>query len=250
MRLVSAEALKIYRRRGTMIWCAVLTIGSVVVANIVLIALHAANGSKHGPAGGLENFRHIALLLSGLASVSAILIGAAAGSQDSTSGVLRDLVVTGRPRRTLFRVRYPGALVTFMPLLAIGFAITLLCAVVFAGDLPKPTGSMIGRYAAYIAVTTTMNIGVSIGLAAFAPSRVVVGVLIAWNAIVSHILIGIGSLGSARWFINEAAAEHLLPARDQDVHLAMSTLTAFLVIVGWIAVFQYAGQWWTSRRDI
>jgi hypothetical protein len=250
MRLVSAEVLKIVRRRGTMIWCAILTIGAVLIANIVLVALHAANSTRHGPAGGLENFRHIALLLSGLGSVAAIVMGSASGSQDAASGVLRDLVVTGRPRKTLFRVRYPGALLAFMPLLAAGFGIAVLCAFLFAGDLPDPSGSQIGRYAAYLAVTTIMNIGLAIGLAAFMPSRVVVGVLIAWNAIVSHLLISIGSLGGARKFINEAAAQHLLPTQDQDVHLSMSTWFALLVMVVWIAIFQSAGQWWTERRDI
>ena len=90
MRLVSAEVLKLVRRRGTMIWCAILTIGSVLVAYTVLVALHAANASRHGPAGGADNFRHVALLLAGLGNVAAILIGAASGSQDASSGVLRD----------------------------------------------------------------------------------------------------------------------------------------------------------------
>jgi hypothetical protein len=250
MRLVSAEILKIVRRRGTMIWCAILTFGAVLIANIVLVALHAANSSNHGPAGGIDNFRHISLLLSGLGGVAAIVMGSAAGSQDAASGVLRDLVVTGRPRKTLFRARYPGALLAFMPLLAAGFALAVLCAFLFAGHLPDPTWSQIGRYAAYLAVTTIMNIGLAIGLAAFMPSRVVVGVLIAWNAIVSHLLISIGSLGGARRFINEAAAQHLLPREDQDVHLAMSTAFALIVMVAWIAIFQRAGQWWTERRDI
>jgi ABC-type transport system involved in multi-copper enzyme maturation permease subunit len=250
MRLVNAEVLKIVRRRGTMIWCALLTVGSVVIANIILISLHAANASRHGPAGGMENFRHISLLLSGLGGVAAIVLGAAAGSQDASSGVLRDLVVTGRPRKTLFRVRFPGALLAFMPLLAIGFGVTLLGAWLFAGDLPEPSGSQIGRYAAYLTVTSAMNIGIAIGLAAFIPSRVVVGVMIAWNAIVSHLLIAIGSLGGARRFINEAAAQHLLPRQDQDTYIAMSTATALLVILVWIAVFQRVGQWWTDRRDI
>src|SRR5262249_15315224 len=170
------------------------------------------------------------------------------GAQDASSGVLRDLVVTGRPRKTLFRVRYPGALIAFLPLMAIAFGVTVLGAFVFAGSLPSPTGSEIGHYAAYLTAPTVMNVGIAIGLAAFMPSRVVVGVLIAWNAIVSHLLISIGSLGGARRFINEAAAQHLLPTRDQDVHLAMSTAFALAVMVVWIFVFQRAGQWWTERR--
>jgi len=250
MRLVSAEALKIVRRRGTMIWCAILTVGSVVVADIVLVALHAANASKHGPAGGFENFRHVVLLMSGLGNVAAILIGSAAGSQDSSSGVLRDLVVTGRPRKTLFRVRYPGALIVFLPLLAVGFALTTLGAFVFAGGLPTPGASTIGHYAAYAVATATVDIGLAIGLAAFASSRVVVGVLIAWNAIVAHLLVAIGSLGSARKFIDVAATERLLPAVDRGTVIPMSTVTALLILLAWIAVFQGAGQWWTERRDI
>jgi hypothetical protein len=250
MRLVSAEVLKIVRRRGTMIWCAILTIGAVLIANIVLVSLHAANSTRHGPAGGFDNFRHVALLLGGLGGVAAIVLGAAAGSQDASSGVLRDLVVTGRPRKWLFRVRYPGALIAFLPLMAVAFGLTLLGAYLFAGDLPSPTGSQVGHYAAYLTATTVMSIGLAVGLAAFMPSRVVVGVLIAWNAIVSHLLISIGSLGGARKFINEAAAQHLLPAQDQDTHLAMSTGFAVLVMLVWIAIFQRAGQWWTERRDI
>lgn len=250
MRLISAEVLKIVRRRGTMIWCALLTIGSVLIANVVLVALHAANSSRHGPAGGAQNFRHVAFLLAGLGNVAAILIGSAAGSQDASSGVLRDLVVTGRPRKTLYRVRYPGAVISFLPLLAVGFGLALLGAFLFAGNLPAPSGSTIGRYAVYMLLITVVDIGIAIGLSAFAPSRVVVGVLIAWNAIVSHLLISIGSLGSARRFIDVAAAQHFLPRADQDNAIALSAVTALLVLVVWIAVFQRAGEWWVGRRDV
>jgi hypothetical protein len=250
MRLISAEVLKIVKRRGTMIWCAILTIGSVLIANVVLVILHAANSAKHGPAGGYENFRHVAFLLAGLGNVAGILIGSAAGSQDATSGVLRELVVTGRPRKTLFRVRYPGALLSFYPLLAIGYGLTLLGAFAFAGDLPTPTGDLIWRYAVYMVLISAVDIGIAIGLASFAPSRVVVGVLIAWNAIVSHLLISIGSLGGARKFIDVAAAQHFLPRVDQDRPMAMSTGVALLILIGWVAIFQRAGQWWTERRDI
>src|SRR5262249_51489005 len=90
MKLVNAEVPKLARRRGTMIWCALLTIGSVLVANIVLVSLHAANAARHGPAGGAENLRHVMFLLGGLGGVAAILIGSAAGTQDAASGVFRE----------------------------------------------------------------------------------------------------------------------------------------------------------------
>jgi hypothetical protein len=250
MRLVSAEALKIYRRRGTMIWCALLTAGAVVITEAILVALHAANAGRHGPAGGAENFKNLIFVLSGLGNVAAILIGSTAGTQDASSGVIRDLFVTGRPRRALFRARLPGALVVFLPLLTIGFIVALVCAFVFAGGQPKPTWPDIGHLAAYTFAITAVNVALAIGLAAFASSRVVVGVLIAWNAIVAHLLIAIGSLGGVRRFIDVAAAEHLLPRAVNDTPIAMSTATAVLVLAVWVAVIQQAGMWWVNRRDV
>ncbi len=250
MRLVAAEILKLRRRRGTMIWTALLTIGSVLITVIILVALHAANPGKHGPAGGAENLKNLALLLGGLGTVAAILIGSTAGTQDVSAGVFRDLVVTGRPRRTLFAVRYPGALAVFGSLLVVAYAICVVIAYAFAGYRPNPTGSDVGHYAAYLALIGAVNIGVAIGLAAFASSRVVVGVLIAWNAFVSHLLISIHSLGGARKFIDVAAAQHFLPRGvDDSQQVVMSPVTALFVLAAWVLVFQAAGRWWTERRD-
>jgi hypothetical protein len=249
MRLVQAEILKLVRRRGTMIWCALLTIGSVLIADIVLLSLHAANASAHGPAGGAENLKNLVFLVGGLGNVAAILIGSAAGSQDVSAGVFRDLVVTGRPRRTLFNVRIPGALAVFLPLLAVAYGIAVGGAYAFSGNLPQPSAANVGHYAAYLVTLTSIDIVLAIGLAAFASSRVVVGVLIAWNAIVSHILISIHSLGGARKFIDVAASGHFLPAGVDSSGIPMSTATAFLVLFAWAAVFTTAGRFWTNRRD-
>jgi hypothetical protein len=241
--------LKLWRRRGTMIWCALLTIGSVLIADIIVLSLHAANPAKHGPAGGAENLKNVAFLIGGLGNVAAILIGSAAGTQDVSAGVFRDLVVTGRPRRTLFNVRVPGALAIFLPMLAVAYAIEVGSAYAFSGSLPSPTGGEVGRYAAYLVALTTVDVILAIGLAAFASARVVVGVLIAWNAIVSHLLISLHSLGGARKLIDVAAAEHFLPAGADTSAIEMSTATALAVLVLWSAVFMVAGRYWTERRD-
>jgi hypothetical protein len=249
MRLVQAEILKLGKRRGTMIWCALLTIGAVVIAEIVLLALHAANPAKHGPAGGGENLKNMLFLLAGLGNVAAILIGSAAGSQDVSAGVFRDLVVTGRPRRTLFNVRVPGALAVFLPLLAIAYGIAVAGAYAFAGSKPQPTSSEIWRFAVYLVALCGIDIVLAIGLAAFASSRVVVGVLIAWNAIVSHLLMAFHSLGGSRKFIDVAAAEHFLPRGVDTGAIPMAGATAVLVLFAWAAVFLTAGRFWTQRRD-
>jgi len=250
MRLVRAEVLKLVRRRGLMIWSLLLTLGSVLVAEIVLVVLHAVNGSRHGPAGGVENFKGVILLMTGLGTVAAIIIGATAGTQDVSNGVFRDLVVTGRKRSTLFQVRAPGALIVFLPMLALGFAVTTFMTYAFAGSLPTPSGSTVAKYAEYAIADSIVNMVIAVGLAAFASSRVVVGVLIAWNAIVSHLLISIRVLGGTRKAIDVAAAQHFLPAGARDNNaLVMSTGTALLVLLIWVGVFSWAGRWWTNRVD-
>ena len=157
MRLFNAEIIKLARRRGTMIWCLLLTVGSVIVTETVLIVLHAVNGAKHGPAGGTTNLDHLVFVIGGLGTVASILLGAAAGTQDVSAGVFRDLVVTGRPRRTLFNVRYPGAVAVFMPMLAIGFGIAVLCSYVFAGGTDTPSFGTLGHYAAYLTGVTLVK---------------------------------------------------------------------------------------------
>ena len=250
MRLVRAEMLKLVRRRGTIIWSAVLTIGAVVVTEAIVIGLHAFNPDHHGPAGGLVNFDHVVSVIGALGSIAAIILGSAAGSQDVSAGVFRDLVVTGRPRKTLFNVRLPGALAVFLPLLGIAFAIAAVCAYAFAGDLRTPSGGDVAHYAAYLLAINTVNLAIAIGLTAFLSSRVVVGVLIAWNAVVGPLLTNIHALGGARKLVDVAAAEHFIPQVDQSTNrIAMSTGSALLVLVVWLTLFLLAGRFWTERRD-
>lgn len=249
MTLLRAEMLKLVRRRGLMIWSLLLTLGAVLVAEIIVIALHAANPGHHGPAGGDENLRNYVFLLGGLGNVAAIIIGATAGTQDVQNGVFRDLVVTGRKRSTLFNVRAPGALAVFLPMLLVGFASAVAVAFLLAGDRPKPTWHDVGLELLYIVLITGVDVVLAVGLSAFTSSRVVVGVLIAWNAIVSHLLISIHALGGSRKFIDVAAIEHFAPRALIDTGISMSNVTATLVVVGWTALFLWAGRYWTDRRD-
>jgi ABC-type transport system involved in multi-copper enzyme maturation permease subunit len=247
--LVHAEILKLIRRRGTMIWCLLLTVGVVLLAAIIVLALHAANPDHHGPAGGVDGFEGYTGLLAFLGSVAAIIIGSTAGSQDVQNGVFRDLVVTGRKRSTLFNVRTPGALAVLLPMLAIGFLLALAITFVFAGSKPTPGGGEVAHVVLYLFCAATINLILAVGLAAFVSARIVVGVLIAWNTIVSHILISIKSLGGARDLIDVAAAEQLAPRHMIDNHLTMSAATAVLVLVVWAVIFLSAGRFWTNRRD-
>jgi hypothetical protein len=249
MRLVSAEVLKLVRRRGLMTWALLLAVGSTLLAVVILVALHAANPDRHGPAGGADNLRNLTHLLAGLGTVAAIIVGSTGGSQDVANGVFRDLVVTGRSRSTLFAVRTPGVLLVLLPMVLLAYAIAVADAWLFAGGLPHPTGHELARGLEYTLAATVTNAVLAVGLAAFLSSRVVTGVLIAWNAIVGPLLVAIGSLGGARKAIDTAAIEQFTPDPGAQPSVTMSTAVALAVLLCWVAVAFGAGRWWTERRD-
>ena len=107
-RLVSAEFLKLRKRRGLVISTFALTVLPMIAGYTVLLSIHAANPAKHGPAGGLENLSGAMDILAQFSIIAAILVGATLGAGDLGSGVFRELVVTGRSRLALFAARVPA----------------------------------------------------------------------------------------------------------------------------------------------
>ena len=108
--LARADFPKLRKRRGLFWTTTVLIVGPQVIAYGILAILHAANPGHHGPAGGIENLGHGLSVLVLVGSIGAIIAGASAGADDLSSGVFRELVVTGRSRLALFGARIPGGL--------------------------------------------------------------------------------------------------------------------------------------------
>jgi ABC-type transport system involved in multi-copper enzyme maturation permease subunit len=249
MRLISAEILKLRRRRALMLWVSLLTVGSVVVAYAVLLALHAAAPDTNGPAGGAQNLENLLGLFTILAGVAAVLLGTTAGSQDVSAGVFRELVVTGRSRSTLFRVRFPGALAVFLPLVAAGFALAVAGSYVFAGSLPTAGLEEVRGYGVAVLAYGVVSLAAAVALGAVMPGRVATAVLVAWNAVVAPLLMSFAVLGRGRDAIDVAAALHFAPAADGRTAIAMTSGTALVVLALWVAVSQRLGAWWTQRID-
>lgn len=249
MSLVTAEILKLRRRRGLMAWSAALTIGPVVVAYAVLLALRASDAGRHGPAGGIENLDNVLGVVVALSTVAAIILGATAGAQDAAAGVFRDLVVTGRSRKALFHARLPAVLALFLPLAAIAFGLAVASSFAFAEGAPTPDLDRILHLGAFVGASSVLTAALAVGLGSIIPSRVAVGVLVAWSTVVSSLLISSEPLGGARVAIPNAAAQHFAPATANATVIGMSTGTALVVLTLWIAVALGAGSFWTARRD-
>jgi ABC-type transport system involved in multi-copper enzyme maturation permease subunit len=252
-RLERAELLKLRKSRGVWIPTAILTIGVVLIMYVALEIFHLSNSVKYGPAGGATNFEHALFLMGQIAvMIAAALVGAAAGTQDLSSNVFRDLVSTGRSRTRLFLARIPGGLAMLLPFVAAAYALAAVFTVVLAGGLPTPSVTLFTKSGLYVLFAAAIVYVIALGLASLVGSRAAsVSILIAYLLPVQAILRNISQLGRARDGILSVAVEKLSPLPPPDPHdvINMSLTTSLIVLACWVAVFGGLGLWRTYVRD-
>jgi len=254
-RLVGAELLKLRKRRALVATVAAMTLGASVVLYGILAILHAANPAHHGPAGGVTNLGHGLFVLGLLGAVAATLVGVNAGAGDLGAGVFRELVVTGRSRRALFRARVPGGLLFLLPFVADAYALAAGASVVFAGSLAAPSTTLLAESGAWLLLDAAFYFLLALGVSSLIGSRTTsVGVLLAWRLALSPLLIAISFLGVAREVVPGAALGRLGPHAvagflSQGPQLTMSAGAAVTVLVVWTAVALGVGAWRTVTRD-
>ena len=255
-RLVSAEFLKIRKRRGLVALAVLLTVGAVVMAGAVLAVLHAADPAKYGPAGGLGNLGNATYLLSTLGTVTAVLVGATMGAGDLQAGVFRDLVATGRSRLALFAARIPGGLALLWPLVTVSWVVAAAGSVLLAGSHPHPGLVVMVQGGAWVLLATTVVYLIALGLASLAGSRsATVGIVLAWQLAVTPLALGAAKLGVLREGLLTAALDRVIPAgllpgaRPDPVSPTMSIAVAAVVIAAWAIIPLVAGAWRTKTRD-
>jgi hypothetical protein len=254
-RMVSAEFLKVRKRRGLVAWSAVLTVVPVGLFFGISVILHAEDPARYGPAGGVSNLAEIMGVLATLGSVAAVLIGATMGAGDVQTGVFRDLVSTGRSRIALFAARAPGGLALLWPLLALAWVIASAASVAFAGNLASPAMSLMIQGGAWVFLAATSIYVLALGVASLTASRsTTVGIVLAWLFAVTQLLLQITGLGAARQALQMSALTRFIPAGLQEqspdpVIASMSAGVAILVLVAWAVIPLAAGAWRTRTRD-
>ncbi|TMK60394.1 MAG: hypothetical protein E6G60_13640 [Actinobacteria bacterium] len=253
--LVRAEVLKLRKNRGLVLTAAAMTVGAMIVAYTILLLLHAFNPDHHGPAGGVANLGNGVMLLAGLGSVAAILVGAAAGAADLSSGVFRELVVTGRSRLALFASRIPSGLTVLFSLVSAAVAIVVTVTVGFAGSLAAPSAGLLAGTVLWLLVEIAFYFAVALGLASLLGSRAqTIAILLAWRMAVTPILLSIGALGVARDAVPGAAFNRLAPDAigkyvQEGGAVSMSVIAAIVALVAWTAIAVSLGAWRTATRD-
>jgi hypothetical protein len=251
-RLISAEVLKLRKRRGLMIACGLMTIGLIAVVNVVLIVLHAVNPDHHGPAGGVDNLSGGTGALYLVGSVAAMLVGATAGAGDLNAGVFRELVVTGRSRTALFFARIPGGLAVVWMFVLVAYAITVVVSLAFADSRATPSTALIVKGGLWLILANGFYFVLALGFASLVGSRsTAIGVLLAFRLAAAPLLIHISWLGSSREAVPDPALERLAPSQliSGGPQLHESLGTAVLVLVLWTVTSLAIGAWRTQTRD-
>jgi hypothetical protein len=253
--LPRAETLKLRKRRGLLVTVTLLTVVPEVIAYGILVILHAANPAHHGPAGGVDNLGHGMSVLTLLGGIAAVIAGANAGADDLTSGVFRELVVTGRSRPALFGARIPGGLLFLLPFTACAYAISAFVSGLANGYLPAPSATLMVESGIWLLANASFYFILGLGLASVTGSRAyTIGILIAWRTVVSHILTAIGALGASREAVPDVGFIRLAPHAIRDLvndgpHVGTSVSAAVAVPLLWLVVAIAVGAWRTATRD-
>ncbi len=255
--MVTAELLRLRKNRALFIWMVLMTSGAVAALYLIGQGFHLNDSANNGPAGGADNLRHGLLVISFVGSVAAAILGSTVGTSDLSSGVMRDLIVTGRSRVALFAARVPGTLLFWVPLVLVAYAVAVAFDFAFAGNLPTPGATAIVKDGLWVLMVTAIAAIASLGVASLIGSRgISIGVLLGWQLAVTPLVLNISQLGVLRELLLSAATTRVQPftgagggGGDAAQALHVSLAAAILVLAGWVVVPLLAGCWRTVTRD-
>jgi ABC-type transport system involved in multi-copper enzyme maturation permease subunit len=134
--MIRTKFLELRRRSVLMKVMALFTVGVPILFYGIRAIYHLADPAHNGPAGATSAFATIVTVMAEFGFIMAVLVGAAAGTDDLNDGVFRHLVITGRSRLALYLARIPAGLSILLPLAAVGFTVAALAT----GFLNSPHG--------------------------------------------------------------------------------------------------------------
>ncbi len=248
-QMVGAEFLKLRKKRGTLIGALLLGAGTVALY-FLWRTVHRAPGM--GPIGGYDAYTTgLEILGIFMGPLAGVLVGAQAGAGDTSAGMFRDLVLTGRSRLALFAVRIPGALVLCSLVVSAGYAVLVIATEALAGSGPTPSlSTMLQGYGWALLVDGIVCV-IAVGLASLTQSRPAsIMTLVGIELVASPVLLQSSSLGSARKALLDASVLKLAPALGRGAPVLAESIGLTLAVMAlWVIVPTAFGAWRTLRAD-
>jgi hypothetical protein len=254
LRLIRAEILKLVTRRGLMIASLLLTVGATVATFAILAVLHATDPTHHKLIGGIAHFDDGMYSLTQLATIAAVLIGATAGAGDLATGFFRSLVVTGRPRLSLFNARVPGGLSVLLPITAVAYAIMASLSQLVPGPRGTPSTTVMIESGLWLELYVTAMFLLALGLASLLGSRATtLGILAGLQLLVTPVVQGLHNPGVGAEALLGIALWHLAPKEIVNGapagQMGMSLAAEVSIVIVWMAVAVGLGAWRTITRE-
>ncbi len=251
-QMVGADVLRLRKKRGMIALALAAMLVPLVIVTGYDVVKHASDPAHYGPAGGLNSYgRLLDLLGVFMGPVAAILIGAEAGAGDLAAGVFRDNVLTGRSRTALFLSRIPAAAVVTLAVTAVAYVLGVAATFVFAGGLATPSLSLILQSVAWLALANSVVCVIALGVASLTGSRTgTITGLIAWELVLSPLVVQAASLGTLRRGLLDAVLLFLKPGPlTGPPVIPMAVAVAVVVTIAWLLVLPTLGAWRMRTRD-
>jgi ABC-2 family transporter protein len=254
MRLVGAEFLKVRRRLGLVS----LALGLTVVPALIMLMVTGGGGDD---SGGMRSFADQHGVMAMLTVICGILVGATVGTADVTSGVIRDLVVTGRSRIDLYAARVPAGLALVLLSAAAGFAIVVATAYLSAGSVPEfggrfgtvaPTTGVLVESGLWLALVGAVSFGLAFGVSSVVGSSgSSIAILLGLWLVITPLLQSFDPDGWLFDVLVFAGLDRVMPAalRAGDPATEMSLAAGISVLAAWTTIPLLAGAWRTMARD-
>lgn len=253
--MLRAESKKLLRRKGVMAFTVILTVVVIVVTFAILEIYHLSNPIKYTPIGGVSGFRKLVLILGELTIIPTSILGSTAGAQDMESGVIRDMIVTGRSRLSIYILRVEGSVLVWVIPELVAYLVGLAIVFGFAGGSPSPDLHQVVTGGLYCLGVSLVFVLTASGLASLFGTRgPAIAVMIGWTFVIESILLNVTALGPIREVFLTTAMSSLSPIPDQARRLkatgvSPSLLVDYLTIVGWPLVMNILGWIRFSRLE-
>jgi len=173
---------------------------------------------------------------------------------DLSAGVFRNLLSTGRSRRSLFLARIPGGLALLLPMAAVAYGLAAVAAVALAGNLPQPGTVYLVESGLWFLLYMTAMFLLALGVSSLLGSRATtIGILAGILLLVTPMVQGIHHPGVGAESILGIALWQLAPKQLQngapngDIHMSLAAIVT--VLIAWMAVAIGLGLWRTVKRD-
>lgn len=251
--MLKAESKKLTHRKGVMAFTIIGTIGVIVITFAILEIYHLSNPVKYTYPGGTSGFNTIVVILSRITIIPASILGTTAGSQDMESGVIRDMIVTGRSRTSIYLLRLKGTALVWLPAVIVAYLLGLVAVFAFAGTHPNPSLHLIidgGLYCVGVSLVYALT---AAGLASLFGNRgPAIAVMIGWTFIIESLLVNVAAIGVVRQAFLTTAITALAPVasgkrRLEAAGVNPSTVVSYITIIGWPVVLNILG-WFRSER--